>query len=436
MSKSLLYELIEKKRSTMRDLTDEQALKLFKTSFPDEIEHLKGASATVESGDGLDVQTASMLLFDKQYIEVDRTLTSMLAIKWLLADDYKTFTSGQTNDILSEDSFRQLRECLSDKVCRKESLKALFAAMLIDDIGKDASLAEKLGESKDKNHSVIVLRAAEKGLIPALKTLPQDQQDIIIQSLEIGAKLDISQVVQAETAPNSLCALRTGKDLEQAFNMRAIITFLDVAGAAAHRNPKGGAVMTESVFQHYKKAMDIMDQYRTGKIEDSQQCYDRYLSYRADVLAQRNFPLLNPADQTDRALLRLLCMGRVEHKKPAEQFQAAFESLPPDKKSQLINGLSVNGVTDGIAILPYYAPGILAEARRNLPDEDETSIINAIKAFMELLARVFEGSEPHPNMPGGIKERDLSASHIQEVVKGAAFRKDPSVLANIELKWD
>lgn len=43
-------------------------------------------------------------------------------------------------------------------------------------------------------------------------------------------------------------------------------------------------------------------------------------------------------------------------------------------------GLSVDGVCDGVAIVPYYAPGLLADALRNMPN-----ILDTVKLAVEII---------------------------------------------------
>src|SRR5881227_371402 len=87
-------------------MSDIDATGLFGAAFPSELSHLKNASPTVETTTATpkgrlgesENETPSTVLYGENFAEVNRTLVSMLAVKWLLADDYSTFTAGQKDD--------------------------------------------------------------------------------------------------------------------------------------------------------------------------------------------------------------------------------------------------------------------------------------------------------------------------------------------------
>ncbi|KAL4888497.1 hypothetical protein BDV59DRAFT_188525 [Aspergillus ambiguus] len=415
---------------------DDNVLHLFASAFGSELAHLKYASPTVESGTKPlveNVWTPSRVIFGEDFTEVNRTLVSMLAVKWLLADQYDIFTGGQpARNKLTRESFHHLRQFLLDRNPSSEDISALLVALAIDDIGKDPTLTKTVEEklsSPAQDHSEVVLCAARDGLIPSLAALRPDKQAAVLQNLQIGSKLNIAQLVQAETAPASLAILQDSlvpEDRQDGFSIRAVVTLLDVAGAAAHRDPRGCIVMTEPVFQPYMETITILDEFRKGTIPTPRACYDRILSYRAEVLHRNGYSLLSPAVAQERALLRLLCMGRVEDKGKARLFQQALEELDPFPRENLVNGLNVDGIEDGTAVLPYYAPGILAESLRNVPDQSDASVVKVLMAFMRFLSRVFDGSKPIPGSPGDLVKRDLAFA--RDTVHSDAFRENPGIL--------
>ncbi|KAB8067976.1 hypothetical protein BDV29DRAFT_185308 [Aspergillus leporis] len=435
MSESMSLRTIVQKGEFV-DKSDNEALHLFQKAFGPELSHLRNAKATVESaGTDSSAWTLSRLLFDHDYIEVNRTLTSTLAIKWLLADKYEAFTSGQpSSEKLSKESFQKLRKFFFDQLPTPcDDIYALIVAMAIDDIGKDQALARELNMPAGKNHSEILLCAVEKGIVPALETVePEDQRKTIVDSLKI--ELDISQVMQGETAPCSLLVLK-GRG-EKAFNLKAMVTFLDVAGASAHGRPRGCAVMMENVFKNYMNTIELLNAYRKGEIQGAEACYNGILGLRAKALEKNGFRIqknnelvaLSCKDPDHRAFLRIVCMGRVESKEGAELFWRAFNKLPGPQKRALVNGLNVNGVGDGVAILPYYAPGILSQTLKNAESSEKDK---ALIAYMTFLARVFSHYEGQSDKLDGIIEVDLSFA--QKVFKDDGFRNNPGVLAELPL---
>ncbi|KAE8353707.1 hypothetical protein BDV28DRAFT_132576 [Aspergillus coremiiformis] len=419
--KNSLHDIV--REGKFIEIPDDTALDLFKEAFGTELSHLRDASPTVESGASKPLQgSPSQRVFRRDFHEVNRTLTSMLAIKWVLAGDYATFTGGQKDNKLEVGSFEKLQTFCRDRLPTPEEIYALIVAMAIDDIGKDKALAKDLG-MVEKNHAEVLLEAVRREKVPALETVTEQNKKDIIQSLEIGSKLDISQMVQGETVPRSLLVLNDGRRLEKAFNIKAMVTFLDVGGAAAHCNPRGCVVMTQPVFRHYMKAIELLDSYRQEESPDWTECYGKYLAYRHAILEGAGLVSLSAETLEGRALLRLLCMGRVETKARADQFLSAFTSLVPDTKQKLVNGLSVMGIGDGKAILPYYAPGILSEMLRGVPED---RIMEFLRVFMRFLVKVYDGSQPDRTKPDDLEERDLAG--FQELVKTADFKRDPEIL--------
>ena len=424
-------------------MSDIDAVRLFGIVFANELLHLKKACATVESTTATALgrlgenenETPSMVLYNEDFPEVNRTLVSMLAIKWVLGNDYPSFTATQKANKLSEKSFHQLRDFYTHLVRTKDDLHALLIAMAIDDIGKDPSLSEEMAQqgvnATYADHSDLVYKAAQANLIQSLKIVPASSQHDILSCLHIGSKLNISQVVQGECPPASLEILSTLQGKGQGVNLRAMVTFLDVAGAGGHADTRSCIVMSEPVFQAYMSALEAFDEFSNGSIPSPRACYDHILESRAKKLQQVGFIFPSSADEA-RALSRLLCMGRVTTNEQANQFKKALDQLPPSAKKDLVNGLNVDGIDDGVAIIPYYAPGLIADALKGT-DKAETTVIPVLSAFFRFLARVFDGSEPKPGAAGGMIEHDLS--FVQGTIKSNSFLDDPTTLDNVSLPW-
>ncbi|PLN80333.1 hypothetical protein BDW42DRAFT_115138 [Aspergillus taichungensis] len=435
-------------------ISDSDALRLFADCFPD-LSHLKNADPTVESSSntGSKSWTPSRAIFGEDFTEVNRTLVSMLAVKWLLADDYEAFTGGQPEAVrLSRASFQSLREFSLPGNLSSQDKYALLVALVIDDIGKDPALAQQVEEAASaaspispvypeapaspasSDHSGTVLQAAQAGLVSSLEKMPRENRMAVLQNLVIGSRLNIAQVLQGETAPASLEVLQQISDSDQGFHIRATVTFLDVGGAAAHRNPHGCVVMTEPVFRSYMATIQRLDEFRRHLIATPRACYDQVLSFRATILHECGFGLLSTDNSEERALLRLLSMGRVENKDTAVRFQRAFSLLEDPTRRALVDGLSVDGVNDGVAVVPYYAPGLLSETLKKVQNHSEDATIQVLAAYMTFLARVFGGSTPQPGQPGGLVERDVSFALA--TVESSEFQEDPGILASLEMPWE
>ncbi|OJJ32638.1 hypothetical protein ASPWEDRAFT_588401 [Aspergillus wentii DTO 134E9] len=429
-------------------LDDTSAVDLFRAKFEPELVHLQKASATVESGapdppGSLNGSTPSRYLYKHDYVEVNRTLVNMLALKWVLAGDYNAFTACQKEQgKLSEQSFREMKEYFNRRLPTNEDIYYLLAAIVVDDIGKDPGLAKELGQRKQKalranirqgNHSEVLHDVAKAGKIQALNDLPEPGHTIVLRNIDIGERLNVSQLVQGENVPACLSILRQTKEDAQAFDMRAMVTVLDVAGAAAHRDARGCLVMNETVYKGYMTTIETMKRFVDGDIPSERECYDQLLSDRLNTVGMKEDEL--STDRAERrALLRMFCMGRVDTKSRADFFISAFRALQPTTRTDLVNGLNVDGLDDGVAVIPYYAPGLFAEVLRAYTDREDSDVVKALSAFMRLLARVFDGSKPEQGRKGDIIERDLA--FIQDDIKSEAFRRNPNILDDVPLKWD
>ena len=182
-------------------LSDTRAVDLFWTAFRPELKRLINAESTVESGTAKPAgsldngETPSRHLFQTDYAEVNRTLVNMLALKWVLAGDYDSFTACQRDQgKLSKQSFH----CLCKLFIGYRDIYTLLVAIVTDDLGKDPQLAKDLAETRNRdstehikmeNHSKVVYEAAKAGMIPAIESVSAYGRETILCSMEIEAYL-------------------------------------------------------------------------------------------------------------------------------------------------------------------------------------------------------------------------------------------------------
>ena len=426
-------------------LSDEDAIRLFYLVFAPQIDRLKNAESTVESTKSTtlgkldhDGKTPSRLLFGRDFVEVNRTMTSMMGIKWVLADDYESFTGYQPAPVkLSKQSFADLRNLVISTLPTLHDKHALLVATVVNDQGKDPSLGKDVEKATGQsceglNHDEIVRLAAEADLEPIGSVLNAEFRDDILLGLEFGSKLNISQLAQAEDVPGSLESALIMEGHRRAFNIKFLEVVFDVAGAAGHVDSRCAGTLLEPVFATYLVARHALIEVIDSRVT-SRQGYDLILVARADLLQERGFKHLTVDSQDQRALLRLLTMGRVTDKRRAELFQQAFDSLAPSKKERLIDGLDVNGYQDGKAILPYYAPALFALTLKATAGSDDATIIAGLKGLMSLLERVYEGTKSRPGQVGEVVERNLEFA--AGTIRNLAMKTDPNVFETLALPW-
>ncbi|KAH8803412.1 hypothetical protein F5884DRAFT_507195 [Xylogone sp. PMI_703] len=430
-------------------LADSAAIRFFAKDFKLELQYLQSGTPTVEAeqtkpkgnldGSG---QTPSQLLFGKEFAEVNRTLVSMLGLKWLLANDYKAFAGCQSSENkLSTESFGKLSKYFRERLPNPDDVYVLLVSMAVGDIGKNADLAAKVEKATGcaaSNHDEVVFLAAKEGMWPPLKKLSAKNQEDIILSLELGWKLNIGQLAQAENVPGSLNSIVKLKDKlkddKRAYNIKILNTLLDVAGAGGHEDARCCARMSEPVFQGRMVTIEALNDFVLGSVLSQRECYDRILEAKAKILAQKEFVLLTVSKDEDRALLRLIAMGRASsNKKHAVFIKQAFEQLPEPTRRRLVKGLNVDGVSNDIAIIPYNAPALFAVVFRNTQDGKDVSLTSALMALMRLLTRVLNDTKIQAGETGTVVERDLS--FVQDVIKSQSFYANPNILDEIALPW-
>ncbi len=455
-----LLHIIRRRTNTIPDhlskapffsMSDYDAVKLFGVAFGPELDQLKNASSTAESKSeshstrtlgmlGPDELSPSQLLFGDDYTEVNRTLVGILALKWIISNDYAAFTQCQIPAVkLRPESFRQLRELFLVDLRTDEVVYTLIVAILINDLGKDPSLSLAVSQipGQDKvqlNHDEVINLASSNNLLALLREFPRNSPswDILKGGLRIGAKLNIAQLAQAENVPGNLKDVFDTPEACKAFPLKFMELVLDVAGAGGHDDARCAKAWIEPVNQTFMTAKrawtDLIANQRSVRF-----AYDQILLQRAQLLYHSGFSQLSVSNPFERALLRLMTMGRITSAPQATQFQLAFDRLPADStRCALSNGLNVDGTDDGLAVLPYYMPAMFAHAVKYTKKSSPQIQIDAISALMRLLTRVYRGTQPRPGCGWGrIVECDVSFART--VIETDEFSERPDVLDSLEI---
>lgn len=424
-------------------LSDSDAVRLIGLSFEPELEWLKNATPTIESSDNIPVgalcknwrMTPSRVLYGVDYPELNRSLVSMLAVKWLLSGDYQTFTCCQIPSTkLKPESFQQLRSLLAESCPDSESIYALLVAIAINDLGKNEDLTRRIENITGKtfqNHDEVVYAAAAEHLLPSVEEMEPSLRSDLLLGLELGSRLNIAQFAQAECVIASLEGIAIMRGRGRAFALKFLEVLLDVSGAGGHINACCATQMTEPAFRMYLTTRRILVNV-IGERMAPKEAYDCLLLSRKEMLEDAGFRRgLSIHDPADRALLRLLTMGRVVEKDRANYFVRAFEDLGQELRQNVIAVLDPDGADGRAPILLTYAPALISEALKNTEGTQQALVLSAL---LRLLARIHESEKAHlrhRHQQGSIKEVNLSFA--QEVVKSDAFRKDPDILDDLSL---
>lgn len=421
------------------DADDPKALHMIADQFEPELQRLRNASTASEPsrGDGQEQNySPSRRLYNKEYDEVNRTLVGILALKWLLKDDYEAFTSSQNKFIkLQPETFAKLRKLFQDGLKEQADLFNLLTSTIINDLGKDPALAEDVSKitglpSDAINHDRVIYEAAKADMIACIRRLDPKHKDELFLGLKLGSTLNGAQLAQAENVPGNLEGLLEMKGHRHAFDLKFLELVLDVAGAAGHLDARCAKMMTEPVAQAYlttyEVALDIIEGRSTLR-----EGYDKVLTRRAELLIEKGFRQLSVKDAQERALLRMLLMSRTADADQAELFLKAYDALPLSTRTRLLNGLNVEGYNDGKAILPYYMPAIFSEALENVAREPLPQKIEAVSSLMRFLTRLLDGTRPMPGKKGKVVERNVLFARA--TVRSEEFKQNPIVLDKLKI---
>lgn len=371
--------------------------------FKTETDRLKHADAiernTPPTLNGNLPQTPSQILYSgEDYDEVNRTYVGILALRWTWNNDYERFTQGQSeSQRLTFKSFQWLRQYFQCILKTDMDILSIVLAMVVNDLGKDPALVDDYYELFEKslhgkNHDTILLEAAKANMIPSLRYLDQEHREDVMLGLELGSELNAGQLAQAENVPVNLEGLLSMQGNERAFNLKFIEQILDVAGAAGHVYADGIKNLIEPVFQAFKTVHEV-SLCIIRKECSLREGYDQVLSKRAALLHRDGFKHLSVKDPHERALLRLLTMGRAATLEDANLLRDGFEEVKEPYKAMLVGGLNVDAIEDDeTAVIPYYMPAMIAETIR--ATRGSGMEVSALAALMRYLARVLTYDDP------------------------------------------
>jgi len=422
---------------------DDEAIRIVAHAFPAELARLQLVPASIEQpvngskkNGGGKQQSPSRLLYGHDYDEVNRTLTSFLCLKWIISGDYNKLISGQPPKVrLSQATFLHLKSLVLQWLHDVDDCFAFVTAIIVNDLGKDPCLPGEVERvtsrsMKGQNHDLVLYEAVQADMVPCMRSLPKVQRDALIIGLKVGTRLNLAQLAQAENVPGSLDIMLELREHKHAFELKFLEQFLDVAGAAGHIDSSCSKSMIEPVCQAFMTVHKVLTDILEGR-STLREGYDEVLTQRAATIHAEGYRNLNVRSDADRALLRLMTMGRTSTKQQAQLFEDAFDVLSDDTRSELIKGLNVDGYKDGKAILPYYMPALLQAALKNTADDSAEIKTKALASLMRFLVRILDGTYPHPGSPGSVVEHDLEFA--KKTIAGPEFKADPSVLDDLKL---
>lgn len=361
--------------------TDQEFLAFINEKYPELARLTEPVKASPDGGAQQlnNVHSPSLSLFGKQHIEYDRTAVGLLAVKWVISNNYEQFVANQAPaKKLKPESFKELREATLALI-KKNRLEALVTSLACNDLGKVKSFVNEIearSVNKEIDHDNILLEALRKypELVPSFQKLSDDDKHIIVKGM--SAQFNLGQFVQAENLPANLQGLKKLSEDELIFNHFHIL--YDVAGALGHVSSNGCMLLNEPTYQFFAMALQSIKMLPNKSLMD---VYNHYLRARAALWGKHEIK-----NDKDRAFVRLGCMARCESSAEFDQVKAAFENkLLAKTQDILCKALNKNGVTDR-GVLLYYGPAVICNARSAYKENPGEGIAIGLRYLAKVLS--------------------------------------------------
>ncbi|XXG93802.1 hypothetical protein Hte_000051 [Hypoxylon texense] len=420
-------------------LSDRDLLLLVKRDFEEELSRLQWAYSV--GGNKTDVNlglpSPSKLLYPEEndHDEVNRTLISILTLKWIYNGQYEAVVGNQDEALrLSPESFQAIRDFYDRTFNIPEELYTLIMSVVVNDIGKDKKLTTDYEEKMRKpintsNHDMILIKAVEAGLVPCLDRLEAEYKADIILGMKLGSEFNFGQLAQAENVPAALEALNIMKGHPRSFKLRFMEQLLDIAGAAGHLDWTCAKKLTQSNYDAFRAVYDagitiIYD------IINLRQGYVVVLNRRQMLLRAKGFRVLDLSKKEDYALARILCMSSVADLDTAKLYSRAWTSLEDEVRNPLCESLNKDGISD-TAVQVTYIPALVTQAVDPSGPWSAEEKVRSLQSALRYLQRVMSAPIDIKTPLSYVERNVLSA--LKNVVQTKEFRQDPTILENADI---
>ncbi|MDE3046908.1 MAG: hypothetical protein KGI83_01010 [Verrucomicrobiota bacterium] len=345
--------------------------------------------------------TYSEQLFEKQFIEFDRTIMTLHCLRLILdgtEEAYQAFIQAQLKDAkLSKTSFNELHAQGASllqsvpSMSESEVRQAMEAALVLGDIGKSEKAREifKLYGAKAPDHddfheeAMRILQEHPK-LCPTFERLSVAGKQLLSQTANLA---HYGHITHIEGGPSMFSKLKQS-DLPSRSPVSLAFDFFvhtcDVAGALGHVNNQSSVVYTELThlaMQGVLASCQVLAEPDKTEID----AYNAYLAIRADWLG------LTADDRIDRVLTRIGAMLRLFNPQEGAVLREAVSKLSPEAQAQMIEQLDVREGEE-LARTPTYMPAVLVNLASNpsLGSSKDDRISQAIILGLPFIARVLE----------------------------------------------
>lgn len=386
------------------------------SAYP-EIRHLVGDVQFTPESFGAEISGTSYgrILFpnaaDNELKEFDRTILSVILYYYFKDNKYEEFTESQDPKTkLSKESFEELRTFIVSAIDTHEKENLLIYYLVINDLGKNGYMIRKLKELgiESVDHDVVLRQLIANNMLPSFNSFDVELKQSLFNILDNG--INFGQFIQGESTDYSLEPL--GNLSISEIEVMLVEAMLDIAGVLGHIEQKGSKVLNQPTAKNFLLGAKVLS--NRGEFND-------FLSLKAE-----EYGLGKYYDNYKRAVTRICLMLRINPDSFMETGKVVG-ILGNGCYADLIKELNETGFGDRQAILLYYSPALLNNARGFFNKEDPTNALeNCLKNCLTFLQNVVRMIRSKTSPRNGV---------ITVMLREAAMiaSQNPRELSNIDL---
>lgn len=292
-----------------------------------------------------------------QAVEREKSESCCISLMALVVGSYQDYTEPQPPQArLSENQWNQLQELVQWTQPTASMIRAALVLLAIRAFGKSKRILQQLPPNYHRPETaVIFLMRTYPDVVPSVKSLDEEELELMSEALEVHKDFNLAQMLQGENVPASVFQLqevikRLGMEIFRFYILFLLGFMSGLAGG------QGSRFMTArnagSVIAGVTTLLHILDSSPQG-------IYWSYIELRARQL--NGIPCGSPEDM---ALARLACLARVQDQKGFKSLRQSWELLGLRERNTLVRHFLADGI-DEHAFVCEFLPDCVAKARDN-----------------------------------------------------------------------
>lgn len=292
-----------------------------------------------------------------QAVEREKSESCCISLMALVVGSYQDYTEPQPPQArLSENQWNQLQELVQWTQPTASMIRAALVLLAIRAFGKSKRILQQLPPNYHRPETaVIFLMRTYPDVVPSVKSLDEEELELMSEALEVHKDFNLAQMLQGENVPASVFQLqevikRLGMEIFRFYILFLLGFMSGLAGG------QGSRFMTArnagSVIAGVTTLLHILD-------SSPQATYWSYIELRARQL--NGIPCGSPEDM---ALARLACLARVQDQKGFKSLRQSWELLGLRERNTLVRHFLADGI-DEHAFVCEFLPDCVAKARDN-----------------------------------------------------------------------